>query len=158
MNKTLAFLFLMLWGCAAVAGEEKYASLKKDEVNWRYGPGRNSPIKWTYREKGYPVKVLGEYDVWRQVEDIEGEKGWVLQTMLSDKRTVLVQEEGNLTDKPALSGRVIAVVEPGVLGRVVKCPVDSKYCLLSFVHDTKQVKGWFPRGFVWGLTADEEID
>lgn len=107
---------------------------------------------------GYPVKVLDTYDIWKQVQEADGSIGWVHEKMISDKRTVLVQEEGILTDKAARDSKPIAVVEKGVVGRIIRCPVKYKYCLLSFKYQEKDIKGWFPREAVWGLVPGEEID
>ena len=41
----------------------RFVSLKKDEVNLRTGPGERYPILWVYQERGYPVKVLDEFDI-----------------------------------------------------------------------------------------------
>lgn len=150
---------LIMMACSVWAAEEgDFASLKKKQVNWRTGPGEKYPIRWIYQEQGYPVKVLDTYDIWKQVQEADGSIGWVHEKMVSDKRTVLVQEEGMLTDKPISSSHTIAVVEAGVVGRVVRCPAEYKYCLLSFKYQEKDIKGWFPRNAVWGLHPNEEID
>jgi len=145
--------------CSVLAAEEgDFASLKKKQVNWRTGPGEKYPIRWIYQEQGYPVKVLDTYDIWKQVQEADGSIGWVHEKMVSDRRTVLVQEEGVLTDKPMSDSHTIAVVEAGVVGRVIRCPAEYKYCLLSFKYQDKDIKGWFPRSAVWGLHPNEEID
>lgn len=153
-------MLLSTTACIAVAddGGEYYASLRRSEVNWRSGPGERYPIKWIYKEQGYPVKVLDTYDIWRQVQEADGSIGWVHKNMLSSRRTVLIQEEGLLTDKPDLSAQTIAVIQPGTTAQVLRCPNDSRYCLLSFLYEGKDVKGWFPRTYVWGIDPGEEID
>ena len=161
MMKSNALIFLILLGlsgvCAA-ADEGDFASLKKKQVNWRTGPGEKYPIQWIYQEQGYPVKVLDTYDIWKQVQEADGSIGWVHEKMVSDKRTVLVQEEGMLMDKPRMDSHAIAVVEVGVVGRIVRCPMEEKYCLLAFKYQDKDVKGWFPKNAVWGVNPNEEID
>ena len=157
--RTAIFMVLiLLCGIAFAAEDGEFASLKKKQVNWRAGPGEKYPIRWIYQEQGYPVKILDTYDIWKQVQEADGSIGWVHEKMVSDKRTVLVQEDGNLTDKPALDSHTIAVVETGTIGRVIRCPAEYKYCLLSFKYQDKDIKGWFPRQAVWGLYPDEEID
>lgn len=152
-------LILVLFAGGALATEEgDFASLKKKQVNWRSGPGEKYPIRWIYQEQGYPVKVLDTYDIWKQVQEADGSIGWVHEKMVSDKRTILVQEEGPLTSKPSPDSSMIAMVEKGVVGRVVRCPAEYNYCLLSFKYQEKDVKGWFPRQAVWGLHPHEEID
>lgn len=149
---------MMFGGLAFAADEGDYASLKKKQVNWRTGPGEKYPIRWIYQEQGYPVKVLDTYDIWKQVQEADGSIGWVHEKMISDKRTALVREEGVLTDKPALDGRPIAIVEVGSVGRIIKCPAEESYCLMAFKYQDKDVKGWFNKKAVWGLKPNEEID
>jgi len=160
MKLRIVFLFFFMMGsmlCQA-ATDGEFASLKKKQVNWRTGPGERYPIQWIYQEQGYPVKVLDTYDIWKQVQEADGSIGWVHEKMLSDKRTVLVQEEGSLTDKPQSDSRTIAYVETGTIGRVIRCPLEYKYCLLAFKYQDKDIKGWFPKNLVWGIDPKEEID
>lgn len=160
----MAARFLVLVGLILVtaavgrAEEVKYASLKKNEVNWRTGPGEKYPIQWIYREVGYPVQVLDAYDVWRQVQDVSGSVGWVHQNMLTDRRTVLVRKEGVLTQKPSAKSKTVAFVEPETIARILKCPAKEHLCLLAFRFREREYKGWFPRDSVWGLNDSEVID
>ena len=158
INAWVCLMMLGLSGACLAAEEGDFASLKKKQVNWRTGPGEKYPIQWIYQEQGYPVKVLDTYDIWKQVQEADGSIGWVHEKMVSDKRTVLVQEDGNLMNKPAVDSQTIAVVETGVVGRIIRCPAEYSYCLLAFKYQNKEVKGWFPRNAVWGLNPNEEID
>lgn len=161
MNKILLCFFVMFAFPMSVFGNaegEYYASLKKAEVNWRSGPGKKYPIKWIYQEAGYPVKVLDTYDIWRQVQEADGSRGWVHKNMLSTRRTVLIREEGNLINKPLTTAQTIAIVQPGTIGQIERCPANTNYCLLAFRYNDKEVKGWFPRSYVWGIDENEEID
>lgn len=158
LSRVAFFLCLFIGAGIAVADGGEYASLKKNKVNWRVGPGEKYPILWIYQEQGYPVKVLDTYDVWRQVQEADGTIGWVNKKMLSDRRTALIQEEGTLTTKPDDQSPTVAVVETGTIGRILRCPVSYHHCLLSFKYQDKDVKGWFPRAFIWGVDPNEDID
>lgn len=70
-----------------------FASLRSDEVNMRAGPGARYPVIWTYHRRGMPVKVIREFDIWRLVEDADGQKGWIQQAILSGGRSFLVSGE-----------------------------------------------------------------
>ena len=138
-------VFILFGNLSFAADEEYFASLKKKQVNWRTGPGEKYPIRWIYQEQGYPVKVLDTYDIWKQVQEADGSIGWVHEKMVSDKRTVLVQEDASLTDEPDTNSRTIAFVETGTIARIVRCPAEYKFCLLSFKYNDKDIKGWFPK-------------
>ena len=164
MRMTLKKTFLIfcltiaVTGSARAEGETYFASLKKNEVNLRAGPGEKFPIIWVYQENGYPVEVIDKYDIWRQIREADGTIGWVHRVMIGRSRTALIQEEGFLTDKPAVNGKNVAIVQQGTIGKILRCPAGNEYCLLSFKYRDRDVKGWFPRRFFWGLYPDEEID
>ncbi|QNT77668.1 SH3 domain-containing protein [Entomobacter blattae] len=71
----------------------RFASLRADEVNWRVGPGSRYPIQWVYHRRGMPVRILREFDVWRLIEDAEGQKGWVHQATLVGRRSFIIPGE-----------------------------------------------------------------
>lgn len=158
MKKYIPFVFCLCALSCLADGNHQYLSLKKDEVNWRRGPGDRFPIEWVYQEKGYPVLMLDKYDHWYQVQESDGSIGWVHQTMLSNKRTALVQEEGNLTNKPTIDSQVVAVAQPGTIGKIERCPKEYQFCLLSFKNKGTTIKGWFPRSYLWGIDINEDID
>lgn len=67
-----------------------FLALRADDVNMRAGPGTRYPIIWIYHRRFMPVKVLREFDVWRLVEDVDGQKGWVQQAILSRERAFII--------------------------------------------------------------------
>ncbi|MDI2091054.1 SH3 domain-containing protein [Commensalibacter oyaizuii] len=68
----------------------RFASLRADEVNMRSGPGTRYPVIWTYYRRHMPVKILREFDVWRLVEDVDGQKGWIQLAILSGGRSFII--------------------------------------------------------------------
>src|SRR3954452_13255672 len=69
----------------------RFASLASSEVNVRTGPGKDSPIHWVYTRPGLPVRIVDEFDVWRLIEDPDGEQGWTHSSLLSLHRTMMVR-------------------------------------------------------------------
>ena len=63
-----------------------FLSLRADVVNMRAGPGTRYPIIMIYHRRHMPVKILREFDVWRLIEDVDGQKGWIQQAILSRER------------------------------------------------------------------------
>jgi len=133
--------------------EEKnyFSSLRSAETNVRAGPGQHYPIKFTFKAKAVPVRVINEYDNWCEIEDYEGQSGWVSQNLLTKKRMLLV-----LTNKPFIDlysknnekSRVIFHLENNVTGEYLKC-IDN-WCAMK-VNDKK---GWVKRNEVFG---DEDV-
>ena len=136
----------------------RFVSLKADEVNVRRGPGWDHAIAWVFRRAGLPVEVIAEFDVWRQVRDSEGATGWVVGSLLSGRRTVLVApweaEKGTIDmhEGASRSSRVSARLSPGVLGDVKEC--DGSWCRILIGG----VSGYIAQDAVWGAYPGETVD
>src|SRR3954465_6527477 len=92
-------------GAAGAENERKapyWASVSAGKALMRTGPGRNYPATWLYTRADLPIRVIETYPNWRKVQDPEGEKGWMLQRLLSDTRTGMVKPgpARPLYDKP----------------------------------------------------------
>ena len=132
----------------------RFVSLRHNQVNLRTGPGNRYPIMWVYQEKGYPVEVIDEYELWRQIREIDGTTGWVHRTQISGVRHALVLEEGPLSNAPRVDGKTVAIAQKGTIGRILKCPKSSDYCLLDF----GPAKGWMAKNMFYGMYKNEIID
>ena len=154
MKKVSLILLLLCGVCPAWSAE--YASLKYNEVNMRTGPGEKFPIRWVYQEKNYPVEVLDSFELWRQVRDKEGEIGWIHQNQLKDARYVLIMKEDALLKKVGES-RSVAILQPGVIARLERCP-EGNYCRLSVSLGEEKYTGWFLRSNLWGINSGEIVE
>ena len=80
---------------APAAAQEKqppyWASIASGQALTHTGPGRNYPNVWLYQRRDLPVRVVKKYENWRLIQDPDGEQGWMLVTMLSDRRTAIVK-------------------------------------------------------------------
>jgi len=138
----------------------RFVSLKSQRVNMRIGPGKQFKVVWLYLKKGLPMEIIQEYDNWRKVRDPEGNEGWILHSLLSGKRTIIVNP--GETDKAAgivdmhndvsAEAEVIARVEPGVVMEVKAC--QDQQCLVSAEGTT----GYMAKKFIWGVYPDELIE
>ncbi len=131
----------------------RFVTLRSAEVNVRTGPGVRYPVEWVYVRKGIPVEITAEFDTWRRIRDWEGTDGWVHQSMLSGKRTVMVSGAvRSLRASPAATATVVATAQPGVFGRLKKC--QGSWCEVELDgHD-----GWLPRSEFYGVYPDEAVD
>jgi SH3-like domain-containing protein len=128
----------------------RFVSLAETEVNMRTGPGKEYPIRWIYNRRDLPVKNTEENDVWRKIEDHEGDDGWVHSSLLSSRRTVIVLGSIQELHRTASGdSRVILRAEPGVVARLLDC--QSEWCLVE-VDDKR---GWISRVSLWGVLDDE---
>lgn len=128
----------------------RYVSLGSDEVNVRYGPGKQYPVRWLFKRDGLPVRIVAEYDTWRKIEDYEGEEGWIHSSLLSSRRTIVIQNDvADLLRTPSDDARVMLHAEPGVLGQLYDCQED--WCLVEIAGR----RGWLRRTAFWGVSNDE---
>ncbi len=130
-----------------------FASLRAGETNVRSGPGQNYPIKYTFKLKGIPVRVISEYDNWNEIEDFDGEKGWVTQSLLTKKRTLIVNTDKsfiNMHKKASEKSKIIYRLENYVIGDYIKC--NEKWCAIKINND----KGWVDRKDLFGADYDKK--
>tara|TARA_B100001013_G_C24583673_1_gene431719 strand:+ start:636 stop:1103 length:468 start_codon:yes stop_codon:yes gene_type:complete len=126
----------------------KYISLKKNEVNLRYNANIEAPIKYIYQKKGLPILVIDEHGNWKKTRDIDGDEGWIHKSMLSNKKTFINIKKQNLIKYIEKKDLVIAIVNNGVVGKILKC--KKNYCLVKI----KSYKGWLEKKFLWGLKVN----
>jgi len=131
----------------------RWAGILYDGVKLRVGPGQRYPVEWIYRRPDQPVRVLREFDNWRLIEDHEGVKGWVHQSNLTGRRSFMVPTERMLRRSASEDATAVAVLRPGVVGRVRGCPAGGAWCEVR-VGDRR---GWIQREGLWGIPADEAI-
>jgi SH3-like domain-containing protein len=131
----------------------RWAAILYDGVKLRVGPGQRYPVDWIYRRPDQPVRVLREFDNWRLIEDHEGVKGWVHQSTLTGRRSFMVPTERMLRRSAAEDATAVAVLRPGVVGRVRGCPAGGAWCEVR-VGDHR---GWIRRDGLWGISAGEAI-
>ncbi len=126
-----------------------WASLEEGEARMRTGPSQEYPVKWVYKRKDLPVKVVGIYEIWRKVEDPDGDQGWMHVRLLSPNRTALVTGTGNaaLRESPSATAPITWRVQPGVVGRLNEC--ENSWCRL----DIKGRTGYIEAERLWGDEA-----
>ncbi len=123
------------------------ASLRAAETNVRSGPGQNYPVKFTFKMRAIPVRVVSEYDNWNEIEDFEGQSGWVTQSLLTKKRTLLVRITKQFTKmhaKPSEKSRTILQLENNVVGDFLKC--EGLWCAMK----VEGKKGWVKKSDLFG--------
>lgn len=130
----------------------RFVSLAADEVNVRFGPGKQYPINWVYTREGLPVTIIAEFDTWRKIRDHEGDEGWVHSSLLSSRRTIMVRGEvRELRRTPDATSRVVLRAEPGVIGQLFDC--DDDWCRVEIAGR----RGWLPRSDFYGTLDDEVV-
>ena len=131
----------------------RFVTLKSNRVNMRTGPGKEYPIQWEYQRKGLPLKVIGEFDVWRKVTDHEGVIGWMHVRTLSIKKMVLVIDSTvKIHQRADDDAPISAIAEKGVIAELVTC--KSEWCKIK----SNEISGWLYRKSLWGLLDGENFE
>jgi SH3-like domain-containing protein len=132
----------------------RFAALGSDKINARAGPASRYPVEWVFVRRGLPVEITQEFEFWRKVRDLDGAEGWVHKSLLSGRRTVLIRgpQTRELKREPDERTAAVARVEPGVIGRLLKC--RGAWCQVSIADR----RGWLPKPVLWGVYADEQIE
>lgn len=132
----------------------RFVSLASDKVFVRTGPALRYPIKWVYSREHMPVEIVQEFDTWRKIRDIDGDDGWVHQSLLSGDRYAIVKGEAAqpLRRAPSEDSPAIAALEPGVVAAANRC--EGGWCQIMADGYT----GWMMRKFLWGVYDSEDFD
>jgi SH3-like domain-containing protein len=154
----LAALLIVAAASPALAQDEKqppyWASIASGQAMTRTGPGRNYPGVWLYQRRDLPVRVVKKYQTWRLIQDADGAQGWMLVTLLSDRRTAVIKAGGQreLRADPSDSAKVRYTAEPGVVGRIDKC--HDGWCRMTI----GKRDGYIHSGDLWGVGEGEVVD
>ncbi|KZD12900.1 SH3 domain-containing protein [Oceanibaculum pacificum] len=152
-----AFLFLLAAPMAEAQAQSglpipRFVSLRSGEVNIRTGPGVRYPVDWVFLRKNLPVEIVAEFDTWRRIRDNEGTEGWVHQSLLSGKRTVIFTAPlASLRREPRESAPLVARAEPGVVGELIEC--RPAWCRVRAAG----LEGWVQPIEFWGTYPDEKV-
>jgi SH3-like domain-containing protein len=149
---------LLVAAATPAAAQEKqppyWASVASGQAMTHTGPGRNYPNVWLYQRRDLPVRVIKKYENWRLIQDPDGAQGWMLVTMLSDRRTAMVKpgEVKAVRVGPYDTAKVAYQAEPGVVGRISKC--SGGWCRI----DIGNRRGYVRESDVWGVSDGEAVD
>ncbi|HEX3423443.1 MAG TPA: SH3 domain-containing protein [Sphingomicrobium sp.] len=154
-------LFSALLILAAVApadAQEKqppyWASIASGQAMTHTGPGRNYPNVWLYQRRDLPVRVIKKYQTWRLIQDPDGAQGWMLVTMLSDRRTAIVKagDPRAIRTGPNDGAKVHYMVAAGVVGRIDKCKGNG-WCRIEIGRK----EGYIRTSDLWGVGEGELV-
>ncbi len=115
-------------------------------MNVRNGPGLSHLKIYKILKKGYPLKIIDEFENWKKVEDVNGILGWVSNTQLSEKKFgIIIDEEEFIFKFPEFQSKKIARVRKNFVIQINRC-VES-WCLV----EENKIEGWVPKKSIWGF-------
>jgi len=138
------FLLIFSFNKVVFAENNYFLMLKNKKVNVRYGPDLNSPIKYIYKKKFLPVKVIDKKENFRRIIDFKNNSGWIHTSQLSKIKSFILLEDKILFSKPTKYSKPILKISKGRLLLVKKC--KAKWCKIK----TEKYIGWLKANNVWG--------
>ena len=146
MRKLLIlFLLTFIFPIDVFAKENSYyLILKNNEVNVRYGPGFDFPIKYVYKKKYLPIKVIDKKENFRRIIDFKNNSGWIHASQLKKGKSLILLEDQILFSKPTRHSKPILKIAKGRLLLIKKC--KKKWCRVK----TQNYLGWIKTNYIWG--------
>ena len=142
---SLTFLIFFLLIFESIA-KDTFLSLKNSTVNVRYQPTLNSPIKYIYKKKNLPVKLIDKKENFRRIIDLKNNSGWIHRTQLKKSNSIIILENKVLFKKPSNFSKPILRLEKGRLLILKKC--QNNWCFIN----TDNYSGWVMTNNIWGST------
>ena len=95
------FLNMILVTGLFTAGTLNAECITSDNVKLRIAPSKYAAVTWQVR-KYFPVKKLGETELWMKVLDLEGDKHWVFKQHLTKKYHCVIVKvtEARIKEEP----------------------------------------------------------
>ena len=145
MKKKIIFiLFFSLFLFFDLYAQDKFLSLKYSKVNVRYGPGLDYPIKYIYKKKNLPVKIIDKKENFRKIIDLKKNSGWIHWSQLKKSKSLITLNDKILFKKPSLFSKPILKLQKGRLLIVKKC--KKEWCKV----ESESYLGWIKTNNIWG--------
>ena len=148
MLKIIIFFSYFIFFISDSYSEEKkkFLMLKNNEVNVRYGPSFDYPIKQIYKKIKLPVQLIDKKENFRRIIDHKKNSGWIHISQLKKSKSLITTSRKILFKKPTKYSKPLARLDTGRLLIIEKC--EKNWCNVK----TDQFSGWVDKIHVWGNT------
>ena len=122
-----------------------FMTLKYNEVKVRQGPSFKHPVKFIYKKKYLPLKVVDVSDNFKKIIDIKNNDGWIHVSQLSYKKAAInISDLPIVFKKPSIYSQPLLKIEKGKI--VVIKKIKNNWCKVL----VKNKNGWIQKKFLWG--------
>ena len=132
----------------------RYVSLQSNKSNLRVGANKDYPKILTYVVKNFPIEITNEYKQWREIKDIDGNQGWMHESLIQGNRYGIIKslhdEATQIYIKP--EGSVIWKIGNKNIVKINKCL--KVWCYINY----KEKQGWINKINIWGVYKNEEFN
>ena len=140
------FLLFFSLNSTSYSNENNYfLMLKNNKVYVRYGPSLNHPIKFIYKKKFLPVKIIDKKENFRKIIDFKKNSGWIHSSQLKKGKSFILLKDKVLFANPTKHSKPLIKIAKGRLLLVKKC--KKKWCKIK----TEKYIGWLEAINVWGI-------
>lgn len=144
--RPLLILSFIWAACGLPAYAQKMVSVRNLTVNLRANPDTNSPVIWKL-SRGYPLQILDKQAGWLQVQDFEGDQGWIARHVTADTPHHVVKVNvAKLRKGPGTKYPVVGQVTYGELLRTVRRQGEW----VAVRHPNGRGQAWVASRLVWG--------
>ena len=141
----IKILFIIFFFQTTLYSVENYfLMLKNNTVNVRYGPSFEYPIKFIYKKKNLPLKIIDKKENFRRIIDHKKNSGWIHISQLKKANSVIVLSDQVMFDKSSKFSEPIVKIQKGRLLIIKKC--KKNWCKIQ----TSNYVGWIKTENIWG--------
>ena len=141
----ISFFNILLINDTPSSEKDYFLTLKYNRVKVRQGPSFEYPVKFIYKKKYLPIKVIDSKDNFRKIIDLKNNNGWIHVSQLTKKKSAInIHNLSIIFKKPNIYSQPMAKLEKGKIVIVKKCKED--WCKII----TNDYKGWIFKNYLWG--------
>ena len=141
----ISFFNILLINGTASSEKDYFLTLKYNKVKVRQGPSFKYPVKFIYKKKYLPIKIIDSKDNFRKITDLKNNNGWIHVSQLTKKKSAInIHNLSIIFKKPNIYSQPMAKLEKGKIVIVKKCKED--WCKII----TNDYKGWIFKNYLWG--------
>ena len=141
----ISFFNILLINDTPSSEKDYFLTLKYNRVKVRQGPSFEYPVKFIFKKKYLPIKVIDSKDNFRKITDLKNNNGWIHVSQLSKKKSAInIHNLSIIFKKPNIYSQPMAKLEKGKIVIVKKCKED--WCKII----TNDYKGWIFKNYLWG--------
>ena len=124
---------------------DNFFTLKYNKVKVRLGPSFEYPVKFIYKKKHLPIKVIDSSDNFKKIIDLKKNSGWIHVSQLTKKKSAInIYDLSIAFKKPNIYSQPLARLEKGKMVIIKKC--KDEWC--KILIEKKQA--WIQKKFLWG--------
>ena len=142
----LIFFFNFLFINNTLSDKKDYfLTLKYNEVKVRQGPSFEYPVKFVYKKRYLPVKIVDSKDNFKKIIDLKNNDGWIHTSQLTKKKSAInISNLSVAFKKPSIYSQPLARLEKGKMVIIKKCA--NEWCKISVQNN----QFWIQKKFLWG--------